>query len=192
MKRIVLASSSSRRSILLNQIGLSFVIRPSELKEKIIHDKNPTTYTRKLSINKAKEVSLKEKNAIIISADTVISIDDEIIGKPKDADEVRKILKSLSARSHYVVTSFSILNSSSGKNVTRTVKTKVYMKEISDIEIDRYIKSSEPFDKAGAYAIQEKGCMFVEKIEGDYFNVVGLPLFSLIKELKGFGIEVIG
>lgn len=191
MKSIILASASPRRKDLLEKIGLKFKIVKSDCKETIDMNLNPHSLAQKLSLEKARIVAKKYKSAIIIAADTLVILDNRIIGKPKDKKDARETLKLLSNRVHSIITGFTIIDSSSGKSVSKSEETKVFMKKITDREIDSYIKTGEPFGKAGSYAIQEKGSMFIEKIEGDFFNAVGLPIYSLIKALKNFGVSVL-
>lgn len=189
MKTIVLASSSPRRKELLEKTGLKFKIIPSSLNEKIEQNLTPAKLVKSLSLQKAKDVAKKEKNAIIIAADTMVFLGDEIIGKPKDKTHAKQILKRLSGKSHFIITGFTIINSLDNMTIIKSVKTTVYMKKMTDKEIDDYIKTEEPLDKAGAYGIQGLGGKFIEKIKGDYFNVVGLPLPALLKSLKKFCIH---
>ena len=188
MRSIILASASPRRKKLLEQVGLTFKVVKSNIKEALDVHIEPHTLAEKLSQLKANVVAKTEKNALIIAADTLIVFEDEILGKPKNAIDARKILKMLSGNVHTVITGFTILDSSTRILITKSVETKVFMKEMTDEEIHRYIATGEPLDKAGAYGIQGKGAIFVEKIEGDYSNVVGLPLFELTKELKKFNV----
>lgn len=189
MKKIILASSSPRRKKLLEKIGLKFKIVPSSLNEEVEQNLTPAKLVKSLSLQKAKDIAKREKNAIIIAADTMVFLGDEIIGKPKNKTHARQILKSLSGKFHFIITGFTIINSADNKTITRSVKTTVYMKKMTNQEIDDYIKTEEPLDKAGAYGIQGLGGKFIAKIKGDYFNVVGLPLPALIKSLKKFGIH---
>lgn len=190
MKQIILASESPRRKALLEKIGLKFKVVKSDYKEKIDPSLSPHALAKKLSLGKAESVAKKYKNAIIIAADTFVVLDGRIIGKPKDAIDAKKTLRLLSNRIHLIITGFTIINSETNKIVSKSEETKIYMRKIADHEIDSYIKTKEPFDKAGSYAIQEKGSIFIEKIEGDFFNAVGLPIYTLLKELKRFGVKV--
>ena len=190
MKSIILASASPRRKKLLERIGLRFKIVVSKFEEVIDPKLSPHQLAKKLSLEKAKIVATKYKNAIVIAADTFVICDNKIIGKPKDENDARQTLRLLSNRAHSIITGFTIIDSDTGKTVSRSEETKVFMRKITEEEIDSYVKTKEPLGKAGSYAIQEKGSMFIEKIEGDYFNVVGLPIYSLFKELKNFGVSV--
>lgn len=191
MKQIILASESPRRRELLEKIGLKFLVVKSRYQERIDPNLTPHELAKKLSLGKAKLVAKKYKNAIIIAADTFVVLDGKIIGKPNDEKNARKTLRLLNNRMHLIITGFTIIDSASKKTVSKSEETKIYMRKIADHEIDSYIKTKEPLDKAGSYAIQEKGSVFIEKIEGDYFNAVGLPIYALVKQLKKFGVSVL-
>ena len=130
-------------------------------------------------------------NAVIIAADTIGLIGNKILGKPHTENEARKMLNAINGKPHTVITGFTVLDTATNKILTNTVDTKVYIKKLTHQEIDAYVKTGEPLDKAGAYAIQGLGAVIVEKIEGDYYNVMGLPLNSLVETLKEFGINVL-
>ncbi len=188
-RRVVLASNSPRRKELLDQIGLKFTTIASNISEDI-KITSPISFVKHLSIKKAKFVSRKEEDAVIIGADTIVVLKNEIIGKPKSLEDAINILKKLSGRTHLVITGFTVLDSKTKKSITKAVKTKVVFKKLTTEEIEEYVYSSSVLDKAGAYAIQEKSAVFIKEIEGDYFNIVGLPIFSLYHELKKFGINI--
>ena len=193
MKRqIILASKSPRRKQLLENIGLKFKIVPSDVNENLISISFPKKYAGNLSREKAKKVAEIYKDAIIIGADSIVIFKGKIIGKPKSLKNAKEILKRLSGQKHTVITGFTILDSKTNKSLTKSVSSRVFFKELTEKEINVYVKSKEPMGKAGAYAIQEKAGMFIEKVEGDFFNVVGLPIFALCKELQEFGINIIG
>lgn len=189
-KHIILASTSPRRKALLKQIGLKFDVKSSDIDESAVFYKNPYDLVKKLSLLKAKSVAELSKNSIIISADTVVVFKNRIIGKPKAKSDARKILKMLSNKMHTVITGFTIVDSQTDKTISGFEESKVWFRKISGEEIDKYVDSGEPLDKAGAYGIQEKGGAFVKKIEGDYFNVVGLPLAKVIIELRKLGVSI--
>lgn len=189
MKKIILASSSPRRKNLLLQIGLKFEVDPSNYQEDMTLKMNPRKLAEYLSLGKAKDVAQKHKDAIIIAADTFCVLGKELLGKPKTKERVKMMLRKLSGKAHSVITGFTIIDTGTGKQVSKSVETKVYFKHIPKQEIDAYIASEEPLEFAGAYAIQHLGGLFVEKIEGDYFNIVGLPILPLTVELKKFGLE---
>jgi septum formation protein len=192
MKRIILASASPRRKELLEKLGLRFEVEPSNYEEDTPSGLEPHELARKISREKAKAVASKHRDAIVIAADTFIAFGDQILGKPHTAIEAREMLKTLSGQYHSVITGFSIIDTETEKTLSESVETKVYIKKLTRAEIDAYIKSKEPLDKAGAYAIQGLGAVIVEKIEGDYFNVIGLPLSALTEALKEFGINILG
>ncbi len=190
-KTLILASSSPRRKALLEQIGLKFIVDASYSSEKSPQNLRPEELVETLSREKALTVARKYPDALIIAADTVGVLKGKIIGKPHTAEGARQMLQRLSGKSHQVITGFTVLDSASGKTVTRIVETQVYIKKLSSTEIESYVKTGEPLDKAGSYAIQGLGSLIVEKIIGDYYNVVGLPLKALTESLKEFGINIL-
>jgi septum formation protein len=191
MKTIILASASPRRKELLEKIGLRFEVEPSNYEEDMPSALEPHEFAQKISLEKAKVVASKHKNAIVIAADTFIIFGSQILGKPHTEKEARKMLETISGKSHSVITGFSIIDTGTSKTLSKSVETKIYIRKLTLAEIDAYVKSKEPLDKAGAYAIQGLGAIFVEKIEGDYSNVIGLPLSALTEALKEFGINVL-
>jgi septum formation protein len=191
MKIIILASASPRRKELLEKIGLKFEVDASGCDEEINAGLDPQEIVRQLSIKKAKSVAARHKNAIVIAADTIGVMGDKILGKPHTENEACKMLQVISGKSHLVITGFSILDTATNKIVTGIANTRVYIKKLTGQEIDAYVKTGESLDKAGAYAIQGMGAVIVEKIEGDYYNVMGLPLNALTEALKEFGINII-
>jgi len=191
MKKIILASASPRRKEILEITGLKFKVCVSDYEENLALPLRPRELARFLSRKKAESVSGKYRNALIIAADTFIILKDRLLGKPHTDKEAEKILTMLNGKAHAVVTGFTILDTGSGRKLSRSVETKVYFKKLSKEEIRAYVKSKEPLGKAGAYAIQGLGALLIEKIEGDYFNVVGLPLYALSGCLKRFGVDVL-
>lgn len=185
---IVLASSSPRRRELLAQLGLSFTVDPSDADESGLEHLAPRALVEALSQKKAAAVAARHPDALVIGADTVVVIDGEAVSKPADAAEARRMLEKLSGREHRVVSGFTVLNGA--KRVTRSAETRVWFRQMAPEEIDGYVKSGEPLDKAGAYGIQGRGAQFVERIEGDFYVVVGLPLALLAQELRGFGVAL--
>jgi len=188
---IVLASGSPRRKELLEKVGLVFKVDPSELTEPARPDLKPLALAKFISLSKASAVASRYPDAIVIAADTFGVLRGKILGKPQSEDEARSMLTYLSGISHLVITGFTIIDTRSGKSVTRTVETRVFIRKLSPGEIDNYIKSGEPLDKAGAYAVQGLGSLIVDRIEGDYYNVVGLPLCELSEALKTFGVNIL-
>jgi septum formation protein len=191
MKTIILASASPRRKQLLEQIGLHFEVDPSDYEEHIDPGLRPHELARKISLGKARVVASRHKYAVVIGADTFIVLGNQILGKPHSENEARKMLETINGKSHSVITGFSIIDSDTNKTLSGSVETEVFIKKLTRAEIDAYVKSGEPLDKAGAYAIQGLGTVIVERIKGDYFNVIGLPLSALAEALKEFGIKVL-
>ena len=180
--RIVLSSQSPRRIALLKEMGIEFTTHPSAVDERLIEAHSPREFAMKAAYLKAQDVASHYDEAIIIAADTVVVIDDRILGKPADAADARRMLETLSGRKHRVITAVAVCNSHTGNVLLDTESTDVYFKILSPGEIDDYIRSGDPLDKAGAYGIQTIGERFVEKIEGDYHNVVGFPI-NKVKEI---------
>ncbi len=185
MEKIVLASASPRRRELLEQIGIKFdIVVSNEPEDEIDKSLSPENYTSELALMKACNVAkkltgTKRKDSLIIAADTVVYSDGKILGKPKDSDDAFRILKSLSGKAHEVYTGICVMRLTDGYATSKSIKTTVKFKELTDKTIKAYIKTGEPADKAGAYGIQGRGAVLVEEICGDYFNVVGLPLSAL-------------
>lgn len=184
----VLASKSPRRSKLLKQIGLNFITYDSksdELEHSELGAIDLIKHNSKLKSQKAASGKKKFKGKIIIGADTVVVLDNKIINKPRDSKDAFEILKSLSGKKHFVYTGINIINMNTGKEIFDHERTSVYFRKLEDDEIKYYVKTHKPLDKAGAYGIQDDfGCLFIEKISGDYYNIVGLPLLRLFKNLK--------
>jgi septum formation protein len=191
MKKIILASVSPRRKEILSKTGLFFDIQESEYEEDMNLQMSPSDLAEHLSLSKAKSVSDKNIDAIVIAADTFVVFDNKYLGKPKTESLAREMLSLLSGTTHEIITGVTIIHKETNHLVSFHEKTKVFMKELSSETIDAYIKTGEPLDKAGGYAMQEIGSILVEKIEGDFFNAVGLPISRLVEELKSFGIKVL-
>lgn len=190
MKEIILASASPRRREILSLTGLPFKIEASPFEEDITLNLPPDKLVEHLSLGKAEAVAKNRQNAVVIGADTIVDLEGKILGKPKDLEGARQTLKLLSGRPHEVITGYTIFDTDSGKTLSKSVSTKVYFKPLSKEDIEGYLKTGELMDKAGSYAIQGLGAVLIEKIEGDYFNVMGLPLCSLIQSLKDFDINI--
>ncbi|RXI98406.1 septum formation inhibitor Maf [Anaerobacillus alkaliphilus] len=184
MKKLILASGSPRRKQLLEQGQLQFSISTSTVDETITEPLNPEEVVEQLSLRKAQDVFSRFDDSIIIGADTIVSINGTILGKPKDEEEAFQMLQQLSGNEHDVYTGVAIL--SKEKTIVFHERTIVSFWELTTAEIEDYISSGEPFDKAGSYGIQGLGALFVKKINGDYFNVVGLPLARTVRELQNF------
>ncbi len=181
--RLILASESPRRRFLLEQAGIEFSVIPSSFDENSVKLSSPDVYVRHLAESKARDVSKRYPDSWVIGADTIVFIDDTILGKPVSKAEARTMLKRLSGRTHQVMTGYCICCHRIGRLVSDTVTTEVRFKELTEREIDWYINSGEPFDKAGAYAIQGIGTFLVRRINGSYTNVVGLPLCEVLEFL---------
>lgn len=191
MKQIILASGSPRRKELLEKIGLKFRAVESNFKEYVDLKLKPHELVKKLCLEKAKAVFKKYKNCIIIAADTIIVCENRILGKPKNKKDAKRMLSLLSNKTHLVITGFTIIDGSLDKAITESSETKVFVRKISPSEIDSYVKTKEPLGKAGGYAIQGLGSVFIQKVEGDFFNAVGLPIYALARILKKLGVKVL-
>ena len=185
-RKIILASESPRRAELLKQIGLDFEIMPSAVDEGKEPKESLESYVKRVALSKAEKAASGVKNAVIIAADTIVVINKKRLGKPESPESAIVMLKKLSGRCHTVMTGIAVVDTVKNKRVTKAVSTKVWFKKLSDEEIKEYVKSSEPLDKAGGYGIQGKAAVFVKRIEGDYFNIVGLPLNTLYEMLASF------
>ncbi len=182
---IVLASGSPRRKSLLESIGLDFTVYIPDVDESHKPDEAPSELCRRLSRLKAEAGARKYPDAIVIAADTIVVIDGEILGKPSGREDAARMLRKLSGRQHEVITGVSVAYD--GRVVTEDVHTLVKFRELSEPEISAYLDTGEPYDKAGAYAVQGKGALLIEGINGDYYNVVGLPLCTLGRMLETLG-----
>lgn len=180
--KVILASASPRRKELLKKLVKGFLVIPSEFDENIPFDE-ASEYAKKLSFFKAEEVFKRFCNDIVIGADTIVVLDGKILGKPHDEAQAKIMLDELSGRSHFVITGVTVM--SKQKTVTFAEISTVTFKKLTDTDIENYIKTGSPFDKAGGYGIQDSG--FVEKISGSFDNVVGLPVEKLGEVLKQFG-----
>lgn len=190
MKRMVLASGSPRRRELMTQAGFAFEIQTSK-KEELYHSDRPDEIVKELAMLKARDVAEqnRKENLLVIGADTVVSVDGRILGKPASREEAYAMIKSLAGRAHQVYTGVAVLDyDGAGREevIGHAVCTEVYVSEMTQEEIREYVDTEEVMDKAGAYAIQGTfGVKYVERFEGDYFNVVGLPISYLYQVLKG-------
>jgi septum formation protein len=185
--KIILASASPRRKDLLSSIGCNYEIYVPDIDESILDEETPESACYRLSIQKAKSASVIFSEALIIAADTLVTIDNNIFGKPHDAEEARAMLNTLNGREHKVITGLSIIYE--GKTMTEIESTIVSFRKLTEDDIEAYISTGEYQGKAGAYAIQGYASLFIERIVGDYFNVVGLPLQRLSKMFLKIGIE---
>jgi len=182
--RIYLASKSPRRRKLLKQLGIKFKAFSVDLKEEILDGEHPIQTVKRLAEHKLQSAIRKVKNGIIITADTIVVLDHEIIGKPQNKKDAFNILKKLSGKTHKVYTGYVVFNTISKKKIVGYEQTEVTFRNLTNQEISDYIKTGSPMDKAGAYGIQDDfGAVFVKRINGCYYNVVGLPLSKIYKSL---------
>lgn len=182
--KIVLASNSPRRAELLRQVGLDFEIQPSKFEEDMGLKMSDRKLAEYLALGKAQEVANRIKRGVIIGSDTFISFQGKRVGKPKDAGDARRILRMLSGKSMRIYSGIAIIDTQRKKTRVDSEVTIVKLKKLSDKEIRAYVQSGEPLDKAGAFAIQGRGAVFIEKINGCYSNVIGLPLYKLYLNLE--------
>ena len=189
MVEIILASQSPRRRELLKNLVADFKIIPSDADETLPEGASPADCAVEIARRKAFDIKAQNPDALIIGADTIVIYEDKILGKPKDDEEAYEMLSLLSGKTHKVCT--GVVATLGDKTIAHGEETYVTFRTLSPDMIKNYIATGEPGDKAGAYGIQEKGAVLVEKIEGDYFNVVGLPLCRLSKMLNDLGISVL-
>ncbi len=186
MTKIILASASPRRKKLLKKLGITFKIMPSNIEEKMPKSISPEKLAKKLAYKKAKAVADKIKDGLVIGADTIVIVKGRIIGKPSSYQDAKRILRLLSGTTHKVITALAIIDAKTNKKLMGHETTTVKIRKIEKEEIERFARLH--FDKAGSYAAQEDNDALIEKIKGDFNNVVGLPIKKLKKMLKKFGI----
>jgi septum formation protein len=186
---VILASKSPRRKEILEEFGFKFKVEAKETLEKS-EKENPKDFVMEIALEKAMAVAEENYMEWIVAADTVVVHNNKILGKPKNEEEAKEVLKSLSSQSHEVYTGVAIVNKQKNINITFTELTKVYFKNISDQEINWYVETKEPLDKAGSYGIQGKGSILIEKIEGDFYNVMGFPISKFYEEMKKIGFKL--
>ncbi len=182
--KLILASGSPRRSEILGFVGWSFEKHVADIDETELDGENPADYVQRLAKEKAEAVAQNYKDVLVLGADTTVVIDNKIIGKPVDLDDARKMLKMLSGCEHKVLTGVALVQGDVTKVGLQT--TKVSFNEMNDEEIEFLVKFGEPLDKAGGYAVQAQAALFIEKIEGDYWNVVGLPINLVYRMVMEF------
>lgn len=194
-RRLILASASPRRKELMTSLQLEFEVLPSDTDESVPEDWSPEQVVKELALRKATAVqhhyTTEVTDSIIIGSDTIVVLDTRIFGKPRDHDEAVAMLDALQGRSHYVYTSVACIDTSTGVTRVEYRRTLVHMKPLTPSKIQSYVLSGEPADKAGAYAIQGLGSTLIDKIEGCYFTVVGLPVSLLSDMLEQFGVQII-
>lgn len=185
---MILASASPRRSEILTAVGWTFEKQIADIDETELTGENPADYVQRLAKEKAETVALNHQNALILGADTTVVIENQIVGKPADFDDARRMLKMLSGNWHEVLTGVALVKITDGNLKTKVglQTTRVKFAEMSEAEIEFLIEKGEPLDKAGAYAVQAQAALFIERIEGDYWNVVGLPVGLVYELLREF------
>jgi nucleoside triphosphate pyrophosphatase len=191
MQHLILASASPRRADILKQIGLQFIIRASDLDEdQFGQPLLPTEMVQSLALKKAQKVAESIHEGLIIGADTIVVIEGEILGKPSSPAEAIAMLSRLNGKEHSVFTGVALVEVPGKRSMVSFSETKVQFRSLGISEIATYVATGEPLDKAGSYGIQGKGAVLVEKINGCYFNVVGLPVAKLVTMLKDFGVSI--
>ena len=181
MNRIILASKSPRRKQLLSLLNINFEAIPADIDEEINPNNDLVKEIEKLSFQKANHIFKQHKDCLVIGSDTIVKINNQILGKPKTYDDAKKMLEMLSNNTHEVVTGVTILVDDSIETFSQVAKVTFY--PLTEKEIDEYIKTNEPMDKAGAYAIQGIGAKFIKSIDGDFYTIMGLPIAELYHRL---------
>lgn len=186
--KLILASASPRRAEILTAVGWEFEKRVADIDETELPDEKPEDYVRRLAREKAEAVAENYQDALILGADTIVVIENKIVGKPKDFADARAMLKTLSGNWHEVLTGVALVKIAQGNSQTKVdvQRTGVKFVELSEAEIEFLVEKGAPLDKAGAYAVQAQAALFIEQIQGDYWNVVGLPVNLVYRLLKAF------
>lgn len=186
-RRIILASRSPRRKKMLEQLGLEFEVAASDYDEDMAALSEPRELAKFIAFKKAEAVAKNYEDALVIGADTFTVLENKFIGKPKDKDEARTILKNFSGKEHQVITGLAIIDTKNGNIIRETGQAVIKFRNLDSQEIEDYIATGEPLDAAGAYNMSDHGAALVESLSGDYYSVVGLPLSKLYVELKKMG-----
>ena len=185
----MLASASPRRAELLTTLGLRFEVQAADVDESVHDGEDPAAYVERVACAKAMAGAAAADGSVVVAADTTVVLDGRILGKPTDADDARRMLRGLADRTHDVLT--AVVAASDGRTASRVVATAVTFTPITDVQLDWYLTTGEPFDKAGAYGIQGAGGLFVSRIDGSYHNVVGLPLDVLRELVAELGFDLL-
>ena len=188
---IILASASPRRQELLASLGLSFEIKISDVDESMDDQMSPVQQVEQLAERKARAVAAQLNQGLVIGADTLVVLNQSVLGKPADRQEAMEMIERLQGRSHEVFTGLAVMDVATGKTVVTHQVTAVRFKPMTAEEIERYVDTGESYDKAGAYAVQGKASIFIDSIRGCYFNIVGLPVAKLADVLKLFGVQIL-
>jgi septum formation protein len=190
MRTLILASASTGRAELLRRTGVPFSVSPSECNEETCAC-DPDEHVRVLALRKARDVARRHPDAVVVGADTVIDLDGEILGKPESDLHAERMLIELSGRYHRLLTGLAIVDGLHGMEYVGTEVTMVHLRELTPAQIRAYVASGEPLGKSGSYEIQGRGATLIDRIEGDFSNVVGLPMAHLARELEPFGIDLL-
>ena len=190
-RKIILASKSEPREIILAATGLKFEVQKSSYKEDMTEKIPAHKLVQKLALGKAQNVAEKNKNAIIIGADSFVVLGKEFLGKPHTVKKAKEMLKKISGKKHQLITGIAIIDTKKDKTITDYDITEVYFKKLSEKEIDLYIKTKEPLKKAGGYAVQGTGSVLIEKINGNHTNVIGLPTNKIYKHLLKLDVDIL-
>jgi septum formation protein len=183
--KLILASASPRRAEILRSVGWPFETLPAQIDESREEGEKADAYVERIALAKADAAVARCPGSLVLGADTVVVIDDQILGKPRDEGDANRMLRVLNGRRHQVLTGIALVNDATGQSRVAHEVTDVRFAEMSDEEINWYVATGEPMDKAGAYAIQGHGALFIKEIRGDYFNVVGLPVRLLYRLIGG-------
>ncbi|MBI5143075.1 MAG: septum formation inhibitor Maf [Nitrospirae bacterium] len=189
MKPLILASASPRRRELIARLGVPFTVSPADIDESMLPGENADAFARRIAQEKALKIAASVDSGIVVGVDTIVALDGEVMGKPESPEVATAMLAKLSGRTHEVISGVAVIERPSGRTIVTSAVTDVRFKTLTSREIDRYVASGEPLDKAGAYGIQGIASLFVEGISGCYYNVVGLPLNLLYETLLALGVE---
>lgn len=177
---MILASSSPRRAEILRALGIRFRVVPSRVDETLRRGESPRRYVRRLALEKARAVAERHPKEWVVGSDTTVVVEGKVLGKPRDAAEAKRMLRKLSGRGHYVFSGVALVHRAERSSRASVASTRVFFRPLEKRDIEAYVRSREPFGKAGAYAIQGKGALLVERIEGSYTNVVGFPVEKFV------------
>ncbi len=191
MVPLILASASPRRKELLANLGLNIKIKVSQVDETMEEDIPPAQQVEKLAERKAAAVASETAEGLVIGADTLVVLAGKPLGKPANRQEAVQMINELQGKSHEVLTGLAVIDAATGQSVVTHQTTAVHFKPMTREQVERYVSTGEPYDKAGAYAVQGKASIFIESIQGCYFNVVGLPVSKLADALRVFGVEIL-